>query len=169
VIGISAVSDIRSFIEASFIEAHDGTWYESVMDTAHNKAVVAQFDELGNRGGDLTVLDTLCTPDMVNHALAAGRPQGLEGTREFLRHARRDTHGGGWLNSIVVAEGDMVVQFGARELTWPGGSLLGFEAPPGTAARDVAFAYRLTDGRIAERWAIRDDLSTLVQLGALRR
>lgn len=140
-----------------------------MMNIGHNKAVVAQFDELGNRGGDIAMLDTLCTPDMVNHALAAGRPQGLEGTREFLRGARRGTHGGRWLNSIVVAEGDMVVQFGSRELSWPGGFLLGFETPPGTTTRDVAFAYRLVDGRIAERWAIRDDLSMLVQLGALHR
>jgi predicted ester cyclase len=138
------------------------------MDIGHNKAVVAQFDELGNGGGDLASLDALCTPDMVNHALAPGRPQGLEGTREFLRHARRETHGGPWVNSIVVAEGDMVVQFGTRELRWPGGPFMGFEVPPGTATRDVAFAYRLVDGRIAERWAIRDDLSMLRQLGALR-
>jgi predicted ester cyclase len=139
------------------------------MDIAHNKAVVARFDELGNSGGDLAILDTLCTPDMINHALAPGRPQGLEGTREFLRRARRDTHGARWIISSVVAEGDMVVQFGTRELSWPGGSFLGFDAPPGTATRAVAFAYRLVDGRIAERWAIRDDLSTLLQLGALRR
>jgi predicted ester cyclase len=46
---------------------------------------------------------------------------------------------------------------------------MGFEAQPGTAVRDVAFAYRLVDGKIAERWAIRDDLSILRQLGALRR
>jgi predicted ester cyclase len=138
-------------------------------DTARNKAVVAQFDKLGNEGGDLAMLDILCTPDMVNHALAPGRPQGLVGTKEFLSRARRDTHGGRWLNSVVVAEGDMVVQFGTRELTWPGGSFLGFETPPGTATRDVAFAYRLVEGRIAERWAIRDDLSMLIQLGALRR
>lgn len=139
------------------------------MDIAHNRAVVEQFDQLGNQGGDLAILDTLCTPDMVNHALAPGRSQGLEGTREFFRRARRDIHGGRWLNSIVVAEGDMVVQFGTRELTWPGGVFLGFETPAGTATRDVAFAYRLVDGRIAERWAIRDDLSMLVQLGALHR
>jgi hypothetical protein len=31
------------------------------MDIARNKAVVAQFDELDNRGGDLSMLDTLCT------------------------------------------------------------------------------------------------------------
>jgi predicted ester cyclase len=89
-------------------------------------------------------------------------------TREFLRRARRDTHGGRWITSIVVAEGDMVVQFGTRELSWPGGSFRGIETPPRTVTRDVAFAYRLVDGRIAERWAIRDDLSMLVQLGALR-
>lgn len=106
---------------------------------------------------------------MVNHALAPGSTPGLEETREFLTRAHRDTHGGRWLNSIVVAEGDMVVQFGSRELTWPGGSLLGFETPAGTAIRDVLFAYRLVAGRIAKRWDIRDDLSMLVQLGALHR
>lgn len=138
------------------------------MDLSYNKAVVAQLDQLGNEGGDLAVLDTLCTPDMVNHALAPGRPQGLEGTRDFFRRAQRDRHGGRWLSSFVVAEDEMVVQFGSRELVWPGGPFMGIQTPPGTATRDVAFAYRLVDGRIAERWAIRDDLSMLIQLGAFR-
>jgi hypothetical protein len=31
----------------------------------------------------------------------------------------------------------------------------------------VAFPYQLVEGRIAERWAIRDDLTMLRQLGAL--
>lgn len=144
-------------------------YYVFMADIVQNKAIVAQFDELGNRGGGIAILDTLCTPDMVNHALGADRPQGLEGTRQFLLNAGRATHGGRWLSTVVVAEGDYVVQFGARELHWPGGPLLGFEAQPGTATRDVAFAYRLVNGQIAERWAIRDDLSMLRQLGAVRR
>jgi predicted ester cyclase len=139
------------------------------MNLARNKAVVAQFDELSNSGGDLALLDSLCTPDLVNHALAPGRPPGLEGTREFLSRAGRDTFGARWHEAHVVAEADMVVQFGRRELAWPGGAFMGFDAPAGTAVRDVAFAYRLLDGRIAERWAIRDDLAMLVQLGALHR
>jgi predicted ester cyclase len=104
---------------------------------------------------------------MVNHALAPGRPQGIEGTRQFLVAARRNEHPGRWTESIVVAEGDMVVQFGRRELQWPGGPFRGFDRSAGICTRDVAFAYRLRDSRITERWAIRDDLAVLKQLGAI--
>src|ERR1700736_1711794 len=138
------------------------------MDTEQNKAVVEEFDQLGNRGGDLSRLDALCTPDIVNHAFAPGRAPGVEGTRQFLRAAQRDVHGARWLESIMVAENDLVVQFGSREHHWPGGQFRGFDTPGGKYIRDAAFAYRLIDGRIAERWAIRDDLAMLLQLGALR-
>jgi hypothetical protein len=50
---------------------------------------------------------------------------------------------------------------------WPGGPFLGFDADPGAYAREVVFVYRLEDGKIAERWAIRDDLTMLRQLGGL--
>ena len=83
---------------------------------AENKAVVAELDAIGNGSGDLSRLDALCAADMVNHALAPGRPQGIEGTRQFLAAARRSEHPGRWTESIVVAEGEMVVQFGRREL-----------------------------------------------------
>jgi len=79
--------------------------------------------------------------------------------------SRRDAaairHGG---SSRVVAENDLVVHFGIREHEWPGGSFRGFELSPGRYTRDVMFAYRLLDGRI-ERWAIRDDLAMIAQLG----
>ena len=132
-----------------------------------NKAVVEEFDAILNTH-DLSRLDELCTQDMVNHALASGRPQGLEGTREFLA----SSFGGrfasdGWRELNVIAEGDYVIQHGVRGGEWPGGSFLGFHAEPGEYAREVAFIYRLENGKIAERWAIRDDLTMLRQLGAL--
>jgi hypothetical protein len=65
------------------------------------------------------------------------------------------------VKSFIVAEDDMVVQFSTRELIWPGGAFLGFEAPAGTAIPDMAFPYRLVEGCIAERWAIGDDLTML--------
>jgi len=138
------------------------------MDIERNKAVVREIDDLGNGVGDLNRLDQLCTPDIENHALAPGRPSGIDGTRQFLESARRGAHPARWVDSYVVAEGDLVVQFGTREHEWPGGSFRGFDVPRGTYTRDTAFAYRLVDGRIAERWAIRDDLAMLLQLGALR-
>jgi predicted ester cyclase len=48
-----------------------------------------------------------------------------------------------------------------------GGEFMGVEAPAGPYSRDFMAAYRFADGRIAERWAIRDDLGMLRQLGAL--
>ena len=138
------------------------------MDIEQHKAVVREFDELGNGTGDIGRLDVLCTPDMVNHALAPHMPAGLEGSRQFLQRARRDVHPARWIESFVVAEGDLVVQFGRRELYWPGGSFRGFELSAGPVTRDVAFAYRFRDGRICERWAVRDDLAMLQQLGTGR-
>ena len=132
---------------------------------AENKAVVAEMDAIGNGSGDLSRLDALCAVDLINHALAPDRPQGIEGTRQFLVAARRTEHPGRWTESIVVAEGDIVVQFGRRELHWPGGPFRGFDLATGTCTRYVAFAYRLHDSRITERWAIRDDLAMIRQLG----
>jgi predicted ester cyclase len=137
------------------------------MSIAANKRVIEEFDGL-LASHDLTRLDVLCTPDMVNHTLAPGRPSGLSGTREFL-----ETMGRTWMSQqawqelTVVAEHDYVVQFGVRSGRWHGGELMGFPAEPGPYSRDFAAMYRLEDGRIAERWAVRDDLGMLRQLGAL--
>ena len=135
------------------------------MNEERNKAVVARFDELGTGAGDVDTLDELCTPDMVNHALAASAAPGLEGTRNFLRKAQRGKHPARWVESHVVASGDYVVQFGVREQEWPGGPVPRLRFPLGVFKRETAFAYRLENGRIAERWAIRDDLAMVQQLG----
>jgi predicted ester cyclase len=67
----------------------------------------------------------------------------------------------------VVAENDLVVQFGVREHDWPGGPFRGFDVPAGHCERDAAFMYRIAGGRITERWAVNDLLAMLVQLGAI--
>jgi predicted ester cyclase len=137
------------------------------MGTQSNKDVLERFDALVG-SEDLSDLDELCRPDMVNHALAPGRPRGLAGTREFLEtDGRRKFHDHRWSELTVVAEGPYVVQFGRQGGHWPGGSFLGIEAPAGSYSRDFMAAYRFSEGQIAERWAIRDDLAMLRQLGAL--
>jgi predicted ester cyclase len=137
------------------------------LSTEHNRKVLQRFDALLG-ADDLSELDELCTPGMVNHALAPDRPAGLAGTREFLqtqgRHQITDIQ---WVDLTVVAEGDYVVQFGRQSGKWAGGEFMGIWAGPGSYLRDFAAMYRFQDGKIAERWVVRDDLGMLKQLGAL--
>jgi ketosteroid isomerase-like protein len=142
------------------------------MGIPENKAVVDRLNAV-LEGGDLDELDELCTPDLVNHALVAGR-QSLEDTKAFLRGGaasstggRKDSHRSRWVERWVVAEGDLVVEYGTREGSWPGGRFRGVEIAPGPFTREVAFMYRFVGGRIAERWAVRDDLGMMLQLGAI--
>ena len=99
------------------------------MTVERNRELIRQFDE-AVATGDVEALDELCTQDMVNHALAPDRPKGLEGTREFLRTGMPQFQADGWTDSVMVAEGDYVVQFGVRAGTWRGGPFLGFDVEP---------------------------------------
>jgi predicted ester cyclase len=137
-----------------------------VVSIIENKAVVERFGEMVD-GGDLSQLDALCAPDVINHALAPGRPNGIEGTREFLSSPGRQAHAGRWVERVVVAERDYVIEYGVRAGNWPAGTFRGFYIPAGHYKRDVAFMYRLHHRRIAERWAVRDDLGLMLQLGAV--
>ena len=78
------------------------------MTAAPHKDVIERFDALLD-GGDLRQLDELCTPDLVNHSLAPGRPAGLEGTREFLTTQGRQFRSTRWQELTVVIEGDLLV------------------------------------------------------------
>jgi predicted ester cyclase len=137
------------------------------VSTDEHKRTLERFDALLS-SDDIGDLDQLCTPDMVNHALAPDRPRGLEGTRQFLATVGRSSFvDHRWDELTIVSEGAFVVQFGKRGGYWAGGSFLGIEAPAGDYSRDFMAAYRFVDARIVERWAIRDDLGMLRQLGAL--
>lgn len=136
------------------------------MDTVGNKTIVERFDALLHTR-EFDQLDELCSHDMVNHALSPNRPAGLEGTRQWLETEGRNFQSFEWTDLHVVAEGDLVVQFGTRAHDWPGGRFRGFDVPPGRCERGTAFMYRLSNSRIVERWAVNDLLAMLLQLGAI--
>ena len=136
------------------------------MSIETNTSIVDRFDEILTTR-DLAQLDELCTPDMVNHALAPSRPPGLQGTREWLETEGRNFQSFPWKERFVVAQDDLVVHFGVRAHDWPGGRFRGFDVPAGHCERGTAFMYRLADGRITERWAVNDLLAMLLQLGAI--
>jgi predicted ester cyclase len=136
------------------------------MSNETNKAIVERFDSILN-SRDLDQLDELCSSDMVNHSLAPSRPPGLEGTRQWLETDGRNFQSFTWQQLFVVAEKDLVVQFGVRGHDWPGGPFRGFNVPAGRYERDTAFMYRIAGGRIVERWAVNDHLAMLLKLGAI--
>lgn len=138
------------------------------MSTESNKALVERFDAILNTR-DFSEYEKLCSPDMVNHSLAPSRPPGRPGTLQWLTTEGRKFQSFRWRELTVVAEGDLVVQFGVRGGQWPGGTLLGFDLPPGPYQRDTAFIYRIAGDRIVERWAVNDHLAMFLQLGAISR
>lgn len=129
-------------------------------------AAAAEAFEKVTDARDVDQLDRVCHPDLVNHALAASRTPGVAGTREYLASplAERFTTET-WHDRRVITDGEFVVHHGIRTGHWPGGEFFGIAAPAGDYAREVVFMYRVCDGRVAERWAIRDDLGFLRQLG----
>ena len=136
----------------------------SLTSVETNKRIVHRFDELLNTR-ELDLLDGLCTSDMVNHSLSHHRPIGLEGTRQYLSTNGKAFQTDRWRECKVVAEDDFVVQFGIREGRWPGGTFRGVPLREGHYDREFAVMYRIAGGRIAERWAVRDDFNMIVELG----
>ena len=103
------------------------------MSTETNKAIVERFDAILN-DRDLDRLDELCSPDMVNHSLAPGRPPGLDGTRQWLTTVGPNFESFRWRTLSVVGEQDLVVQFGVREGQWPGEPSAASRSLPGTTS-----------------------------------
>jgi predicted ester cyclase len=130
-----------------------------------NRAVVLRYvDKVWNRH-DLDAIDGLVSPDYANHAAT---------TEEYR-------HGGGrqiweWILSVfpdhrfdvehIAADGDTVAVLGTMVGTHEG-ELMGI-APTGrrVVARQSHW-FRVAEGRVAEHWAVRDDLGMLQQLGVV--
>ena len=127
-------------------------------------AVADRFEKVTD-ARDVAALETVCDPDLVNHALAKSRTPGLAGTREYLESPLAGRFDEAWSERRVITDGEYVVHHGIRAGHWPGGEFLGIPAPSGDFAREVVFMYRVSADKVAERWAIRDDLGFLRQLG----
>ena len=135
--------------------------------TAMDPRLVVEALDCAVATGDIAALDTICHPHMITHSFGPTMPQGIGGVRKFVGSRKAAGGGGSWEHVVVVAQGEYVVQFGTRSFDWPGGPFRGFDVPSGHLTYDCAFMFRVRDGLITDRWAIRDDLALMVQLGAV--
>jgi steroid delta-isomerase-like uncharacterized protein len=118
--------------------------------------------------GNLSALDTICAPDMVDHSTAAasGQPNDLEGFKK-----RVNGHRTGipdlrfWITNMIV-EGDLMA-FQWEMSGTHSGPYMG-RPPSGNPIRIVGMNMeRLENGKIVEYWSYPDKLAALQQIGAI--
>jgi predicted ester cyclase len=117
-------------------------------------------------GGDPDEYAQLHHPDYVNHEAAAGRQRGREGARAtavFLNSVFDDLH---HEPLDVIAERDLVV-VRARASGRQVGEIDGFAASGRPFSVQHIHIFRVTDAKIIEHWACRDDLGAARQIGAI--
>lgn len=137
------------------------------MPAEENKATVRRFvDEAFNRR-NMDILDELVTPESFNHE--AYNPEwqrggdGYKRTFEWLLSAFPDFR---FDVDDMVAEGDMV----AARVTMSGtheGEFVGIPATERRFSVHQIHWFRLDDGKLVERWAVRDDMGMMRQLGVV--
>ena len=73
-----------------------------------------------------------------------------------------------WTTVRLIAEGNFVVCHNRWSGTYAGKAFRGVSTPEGERfSVEHVHIYRISDGRIAEHWVVRDDLGMMLQLGAI--
>jgi predicted ester cyclase len=131
-----------------------------------NIAALRRLIELGFSQGDLTILDELMSPTVVEHQ--RGNGPGIEGARAVVATLHRWFSDFGMTVLEVAADGDKVWSLNrARGVNT--GSIMG-NPPTGKRMEvDVIDIVRFESGRIVEHWGIADQLGMLIQLDLLHR
>jgi predicted ester cyclase len=114
---------------------------------------------------DLDAIEEVLAPDYLNHAAVAEHQHGIAGAKHILD----------WLIGAfpdfrfeiedIVAEGDMVAVRATATGTHEGRELWGIQPTGRRFAVQQVHWMRVADGRLAEHWAVRDDLGMMRQLG----
>jgi predicted ester cyclase len=114
---------------------------------------------------DVSAVPQVMHADSVDHSARPGEPQGIAGLVGAIH----------WLNGAfsdlrfeihhVLADGDTVAVHCSLRGTHTG-DLMGVAPTNRSIVTPMVQLLRFRDGKVAEHWAIHDDLATLRQLGA---
>jgi steroid delta-isomerase-like uncharacterized protein len=131
-----------------------------------NKAVVRRlFEEVAN-GQNLDVLEELVAKDVVNHAATDEHKRGIEGFRHVMEWGHTLLPDGRYEVLDMIAEGDMVA-CRVRVSGTMQGEMFGVPPTGRSATVEHVHWHRVAGGKLVERWAVRDDLGALIQLGII--
>ena len=102
--------------------------------TGHNRQLVRRFLDEVSDGGQVGLLDELCTEGVVNHAARPGLQNGIDAFKALMRGIHESQSERRWTEQTLVAERDRVVVYGVREGHWRGPSFRGVTTRCATAA-----------------------------------
>jgi len=146
---------------------------EVAMFEVGRELVRRQFEEVFNEQ-DFDLCEEIFAQNYVEHAVApfqTSEPGAVNGPAharqvvEWLRSQFPDLH---MTVEAIVSQSDMVAALVRSEGTNTG-RLNGVVPPTGKRfSSRQSHWYRVVDGKLAEHWATRDDLSTMLQLGVIK-
>ena len=136
------------------------------MTGEENKELVRRFFEEVSNEGHLERIPEMVAPDFVNHNPAPEASPGMEGLNQgitMLRTGLPDFH-----TEIedIFAEGDRVV----ARLTFSGthqGQMMGRPPTGNKMSIGGIVIFRVTDGKLVERWGQLDAMGLMQQIGAV--
>src|ERR1700730_18100415 len=135
------------------------------MSLEENKTLVRRFNKEAFDDGDLKAPERYLAPDFLNHV--SGK-RGIEDMQRIIRYVRTAFPDGRVKVDLEIAEGDLVMQLITSTVTHTGEVTHTPWGPVASTGRSVSWPsvriYRVVDGRIAEHWAVRDDMTMLRQL-----
>jgi steroid delta-isomerase-like uncharacterized protein len=136
------------------------------MSAESNKALIRRFYEEIDKG-NLAAMDELVAEDYVDHNPAPfGFPSGREGLKQAFALFLKATPGHHRIED-QIAEGDRVVtrltSFGKHEGDLPGAPKTGNELRMTSIT-----IHRIADGKLVEKWAEKDMISFLQQIGVMQ-
>lgn len=136
------------------------------MSIEQNKATMQRiYDDFINTG-NLDAADRLIAADVIEHEEFPGTAPGLEGVKQIIamfRAAFPDLH---FTVEDMIAEGDKVVS----RVTMRGthrGEFLGIPPTGKSITVSTIDIARFAGGKVAEHWAVTDNLTMMQQLGVV--
>lgn len=114
---------------------------------------------------DVDGLTRVTHPDVIDHDDPPGAPQGLEGaisTMLWLHGVFSDQH---WQVHHVLGDEEFVAVHCTMHATHSG-DLMGIAPTHRRVEMDYVHILRFEDGKVKDRWAVRDDMALMRQLGA---
>jgi predicted SnoaL-like aldol condensation-catalyzing enzyme len=139
---------------------------EQGVSVEDNKALVRRFVDEVQSGGNIDLIDEICSSEFVNHSIPPGIPPDCEGIKiltAMFRGAFPDSY---FTVEDMVAEGDKVVTrktfHGTHE-----GEFMGIPPSGRSVSMGLIDIVRISEGRVVEHWSEGDSLGMMQQLGVI--